>query len=132
MACNFLKAMKQNVWILWNKSTMGNGEEANFKKHLSNDDPKNKQDVINLLNKLEVDFGVCYPSNNSEIVNRKAKNVMVKIENQVVSNNSIILFFFKFVVIYIAFFEWSWMLSFVVSISMCFITPFEVEIMLKF
>ncbi len=64
MACNFLKAMKQNVWILWNKNTMANGEEVNFKKHLSNHDPKNKQDAINLLNKLEVDFGVCYPSNN--------------------------------------------------------------------
>jgi hypothetical protein len=76
MACNFLKAMKQNVWILWNKSTMANGEDVYFKKHLSNDDPKNKQNAINMSNELEVDFGVCYPSNNSEIVNWKAKNVM--------------------------------------------------------
>jgi len=61
---------------------MANGEEVKFKKHLCNDDPKNKQDAINLLNKLEVDFGVCYPSNNCEIVNWKAKNVMVKLKTK--------------------------------------------------
>jgi hypothetical protein len=35
-----------------------------------------------MLNELEVDFGVCYPSNNSEIVNWKAKNVMWKLKTK--------------------------------------------------
>ncbi len=61
---------------------MANGEDVYFKKHLSNDDPKNKQNAINMLNELEVDFGVCYPSNNSEIVNWKAKNVMWKLKTK--------------------------------------------------